>query len=175
MIFLINDSLNQIKRRSASMWKSHGIQEIGTWNLHFLKSFPSIRKTVLALLSLDESWQGREGFAWEWNHSCRWFLNISKITILAWIVRLVLKLLYQLHLLGKVLRVGVIEGIIVGSFAEPVGVCSKLVWEIGIIVLHGVLFYVLLGIGWLASQWEISSGVLIGWLYVLISSFESWK
>ena len=66
---------------------------------------------------------------------------------MARIVRLVLQLLDQLHLLGEVLRVGVIESVVVGGLPEPVRVCSKLIWEVSIIVFQGVFLYVFLGVG----------------------------
>lgn len=82
-----------------------------------------------------------------------------------------MQFLYDFDLLGEVLRVGVAVEVLVGGSAEPVGFGSELIREIGVVILCCIFGHEMVGIGRFASEWEITAGVLICGLYVLIFSF----
>lgn len=81
-----------------------------------------------------------------------------------------LQLLDHFNLFGEVFRIGVAVEIFVGGPAEPVGLGSQLIREVGVVVLCCVFGNEVIGVGGLAAEGEVAAGVAICGLNVLIFS-----
>ena len=82
-----------------------------------------------------------------------------------------LQFLDDLDLLGEVLRVGVAVEVVIGGPAEPVGLGPQLIGEVSVVILCCVFGNEVVGVGGFAPEWEVTAGVSVCWLYVLVFSF----
>ena len=87
----------------------------------------------------------------------------------------VLLLLHYLHLRGHVLWVRTAEVLTVGGFSKPVGAGFQLVVDVLVVVFLGLLLVEFLGVGRSAAEWELSSGVSVCGLDVLVATLVSWE
>ena len=126
------------------------------------------RRTCLGSGSRGAPWQGRQQSWASRSRSCRSFLNRRSRTILAGEVGFLVQLFNDLNLLCHVFWVGVAVEPFVARLAEPPGSSPQLVGEVSVVVLLGVLPMELLRIGGAAPQGEVSSGVLVSGLDILI-------
>lgn len=90
-------------------------------------------------------------------------------------VRVVFLLLNNFDLLGVIFRIRVAIETSIGSFAEPVVSSFKLIWEICVIIFSRRFVDEFFSVGALGSEREVCSGVLIGWLHVLVVAFVAWE
>ena len=96
-------------------------------------------------------------------------------TILVLVVGVLFFLLQMLHFLSVVLGIRIAEERSVCRLSEPVWTSPKLIRKICVVVDFRLLVWVVLGVGALASQGEVSSCVFICGLDVLIVSFVPWE
>lgn len=87
------------------------------------------------------------------------------------VVWVILQFFNDFDLFGEIFGVGVAVKVLISGPAEPVGFSPQLIREISVIVLGCVFGNKVVGVGGLASEWEVAAGVPISGLHVLIFSF----
>ena len=96
-------------------------------------------------------------------------------TILVLVVRFIVSSFSHSILLSIVLGVRLLENIPIGGASKPVRSGFEVIWDTLIVIFLARLANEGLGIVALGSDWEISSGVAVGWLNILIHTFVSWE
>lgn len=81
----------------------------------------------------------------------------------------------DLYWFCKIFRVRVRIKSSISSFSQPVCTWFKLIFDIFVVLFFILLLWKCVSVSALASQRKISSKMSICRLYILISSFESWK